>query len=250
MAKQKFIDMKINGVEQTNGNGKGKQLAIAQSSASQNPNEDSSLELTTDQEAAVEDFIRLYMKSFEITTSEDNYAVNEAIDKETYQKTKWQRMLYRKISSKRHLLINLHSVDQKTLVERIIEIAKVLFGLHMVEHPQVKSKGTWRKLISGQRKKAVMACFRMAPLHSIPHHRAINLFIKAYKMKWLEIEEENDKDEKHEETGNSEKNRKLKSTRMRKWRTSSKRRTKKKRRSTLSRQKRRRRSKQELSRSK
>jgi ryanodine receptor 2 len=199
MAKQKFIDMKINGSEQANGSGKGgakQQLAIAQSSAqsSQNPNEDSSLELSADQEAAVEDFIRLYMKSFEIATSDDNYAVNDAIDKETYQKTKWQRMLYRKISSKRHFLSGSPSLDPRTQVERIIEIAKVLFGLHMVEHPQVKSKGTWRKLISGQRKKAVMACFRMAPLHSIPHHRAINLFMKAYKSKWLEIAEENDKD--------------------------------------------------------
>lgn len=64
----------------------------------------------------------------------------------------------------------------------------------MVEHPLVKSKGTWRKLISGQRKKAVMACFRMAPLHSIPHHRAINLFLKSYKQNWLENEAENDTD--------------------------------------------------------
>ena len=52
-------------------------------------------------------------------------------------------------------------------------------------------KGTWRKLISSQRKRAVMACFRMAPLHSMPHHRAINLFLKSYKNCWLEVETEN-----------------------------------------------------------
>jgi ryanodine receptor 2 len=48
--------------------------------------------------------------------------------------------------------------------------------------------------MSSQRKKAVMACFRMAPLHSMPHHKAINLFIKSYKQNWLDIPEENDTD--------------------------------------------------------
>jgi hypothetical protein len=88
----------------------------------------------------------------------------------------------------------MQNLDQMAVIERIIDIAKVLYGLHMVDHPQIKSKGTWRKLISGQRKKAVMACFRMAPLYSIPHHRAINLFLKAYKQAWLEVETENDLD--------------------------------------------------------
>lgn len=131
-------------------------------------------------------------------------------------------MLYRKIASKRHLVSTMQNLSEETIIQRIIEIAKVnhspwaslcvillywhfkhhliliwkkvLFGLHMVEHPLVKTKGTWRKLISGQRKKAVMACFRMAPLHSIPHHRAINLFLKSYKQNWIENEAENDTD--------------------------------------------------------
>ncbi len=64
----------------------------------------------------------------------------------------------------------------------------------MVEHPHVKSQGTWRKLVSTQRKRAVMACFRMAPLYSMPQHRAINLFLKSYKSCWLEVETENDTD--------------------------------------------------------
>lgn len=133
---------------------------------------------------------------------------NEAMDKETYQKTKWQRMLYRKIG-KRHAssspppIANSSSsssngappVDPSQLIiQRIMEISKVLYGMHMVEHPPVKAKGTWRKLISSQRKRAVMACFRMAPLYSMSHHRAINLFLKSYKMCWLEVETENDTD--------------------------------------------------------
>ena len=76
--------------------------------------------------------------------------------------------------------------DDPLVIERIIDIAKVLAGLHLVEHPLAKQKNTWRKLISGQRKKAIMACFRMAPLYSMPPHRAINLFLKAYKRKWLD----------------------------------------------------------------
>lgn len=33
-----------------------------------------------------------------------------------------------------------------------------------------------------------MACFRMAPLYSLPGHRAINLFLKSYKQNWLDID--------------------------------------------------------------
>lgn len=162
------------------------------------------MELNKDQEDVVEDFIRRYMKSSE-SFGEDGNGVGGsggsatengggAIDKETYQKTKWQRMLYRKIASKRHLVSTMQNISEENIIARIMDIAKVLYGLHMVEHPLVKTKGTWRKLISGQRKKAVMACFRMAPLYSIPHHRAINLFLKSYKQNWLDNEAENDTD--------------------------------------------------------
>ena len=196
MAKQKFIDIKVGYSEGSiGGSSKNKQLAIPKNPVSSS--NDDTLELTHEQEEVVEYFIQQYFRSTEVSSKEgsiDNYSVNEAIDKDTYQKTQWQRMLYRKISSKRHLILNMQNLDQKAVIERIIDIAKVLYGLHMVDHPQIKSKGTWRKLISGQRKKAVMACFRMAPLYSIPHHRAINLFLKAYKQTWLEVETENDLD--------------------------------------------------------
>ena len=47
----------------------------------------------------------------------------------------------------------------------------------------------WKKLVSSQRKRAVMACFRMVPLYNLPRHRAINLFLKAYSSQWLQKEQ-------------------------------------------------------------
>lgn len=37
-----------------------------------------------------------------------------------------------------------------------------------VEHPQRSKKAVWHKLLSKQRKRAVVACFRMAPLYNLP----------------------------------------------------------------------------------
>ena len=37
-----------------------------------------------------------------------------------------------------------------------------------VEHPSMSHKSVWRKVVSTQRKRAVMACFRMIPLHNLP----------------------------------------------------------------------------------
>ncbi|CAG0880143.1 unnamed protein product [Darwinula stevensoni] len=74
------------------------------------------------------------------------------------------------------------------LVERIIAMAKVLFGLHMIDHPQAEGKSSGRKVLSVQRKKAVIACFRQTSLHSLPTHRAINLFLRSYAGLWLEDE--------------------------------------------------------------
>jgi ryanodine receptor 2 len=150
--------------------------------------------LNKDQEDVVEDFIRRYLKSSAEAAENNTQVANETIDKETYQKTKWQRMLYKKIGSKRNLVTTMVNLSQDQLSIRIMDISKVLFGLHMVEHPQVKSSGILRKLVSGQRKKAIMGCFRMAPLYSIANHRAINIFLKSYKTNWLDNEAENDTD--------------------------------------------------------
>ena len=203
LAKQKFIDMKVvvegkNKLQAIkNGNGVG--TVVTNGTGDDNTD----LDLTQDQEAVVEDFVRTYLKSpnysESITINLNDANVQKSlelasIDKVSYQKNKWQRMLYRKIGSKRHLMNTKQTLSEDEVVERILKISKVLFGLHMVEHPQAKKKGVWRKLISSQRKRAVMACFRMAPLYSIPLHRAINLFIKSYKQIWLETEEESKKD--------------------------------------------------------
>lgn len=40
--------------------------------------------------------------------------------------------------------------------------------LPQVEHPQRSKKAVWHKLLSKQRKRAVVACFRMAPLYNLP----------------------------------------------------------------------------------
>eukprot|EP00918_Siedleckia_nematoides_P083659 GHVU01183372.1.p1 GENE.GHVU01183372.1~~GHVU01183372.1.p1 ORF type:complete len:1551 (-),score=325.07 GHVU01183372.1:746-4819(-) len=68
-------------------------------------------------------------------------------------------------------------------------MAQVLHGLYLVEHPSSSMKTVWKKVVSSQRKRAVMACFRMVPLYSLPKHRAINLFIRSYKDLWLSTEE-------------------------------------------------------------
>ena len=42
------------------------------------------------------------------------------------------------------------------------------FNFFQVEHPSSAMKNAWKKVISSQRKRAVMACFRMIPLHGTP----------------------------------------------------------------------------------
>ena len=168
IAKQKFVDIKTGNFAELKlsaAKTKALQNAAAIASASQGANEDDNIELTGDQEAIVEDFINKYMKTFEnvndmnvkkingVDVSEPQIVFNEAMDKDTYQKTKWQRMLYRKIASKRHMSPPLNHgsnvagnggqpIDNnQIIIMRIMEISKVLYGMHMVEHPPVKSKG-------------------------------------------------------------------------------------------------------------
>ncbi|XP_070180339.1 ryanodine receptor-like isoform X4 [Littorina saxatilis] len=107
-------------------------------------------------------------------------------------KVRWQKVLYRKIGDSK--TPGTTQLSQKRIIERIISMAKVMHGLHMVlvdsvEHPSAALKNAWKRVISSQRKRAVMACFRMIPLHGTPRHRAINLFIKSYKRQWLETED-------------------------------------------------------------
>ncbi|PSN30490.1 Ryanodine receptor [Blattella germanica] len=79
----------------------------------------------------------------------------------------WQHYLYSKLGQKK--------VDEEgkpvkieDVVERIVAMSKVLYGLHMIDHPQQQSKGSYRSVVSTQRKRAVIACFRQTSLHSLP----------------------------------------------------------------------------------
>ncbi|XP_041469245.1 ryanodine receptor 2-like isoform X1 [Lytechinus variegatus] len=99
----------------------------------------------------------------------------------------WQRHLYNKMAASK--LVQVVELTKDKVIERIINMAQVLHRLHQMEHPSVSKKSAWRRLMSAQRKRAIMACFRMIPLHHLPRHRAINYFLKAYKEKWLSNEE-------------------------------------------------------------
>lgn len=179
MAKQKFIDIKT----------------IEMNSVVESKNE-ANIELNSDHEEIVINAIKAYVKSLESLADPNAIEIEsgEAIDKESYQKTKWMRMLYGKIVSKRHLIPALKSLTPEEIMQRMIEMSKVLYGMHMVEHPHTKSKGVTKKLVSAGRKRAIMACFRMAPVYSLAINKAINLFLKSYKAGWLQNEEENDTD--------------------------------------------------------
>ncbi|KAG5681994.1 hypothetical protein PVAND_011393 [Polypedilum vanderplanki] len=113
----------------------------------------------------------------------------------------WQHYLYSKLGKKNEP--TLEDVSEKTTtttdkkgeekkiedtVERIVAMAKVLYGLHMIDHPQQQSKNVYHSVVSIQRKRVVIACFRQTSLHSLPRHRACNIFAKVYKDLWLQEE--------------------------------------------------------------
>ncbi|EPQ17120.1 Ryanodine receptor 2 [Myotis brandtii] len=97
---------------------------------------------------------------------------------------RWQMALYKDLPNRPE-----DSADPEKTVERVLDIASVLFHLEQVEHPQRSKKAVWHKLLSKQRKRAVVACFRMAPLYNLPRHRAVNLFLQGYEKSWIETEE-------------------------------------------------------------
>ncbi|XP_047673442.1 ryanodine receptor 2 isoform X7 [Tachysurus fulvidraco] len=97
---------------------------------------------------------------------------------------RWQMALYKEMPNRSE-----DTSDPEKTVERVLDIAHVLFHLDQVEHPQRSKKAVWHKLLSKQRKRAVVACFRMAPLYNLPRHRAVNLFLQGYEKSWIETEE-------------------------------------------------------------
>uniref|UniRef100_A0A3Q3G354 Ryanodine receptor 2b (cardiac) n=1 Tax=Labrus bergylta TaxID=56723 RepID=A0A3Q3G354_9LABR len=79
-------------------------------------------------------------------------------------------------------MFNLMSVDwaiaeTKETVDKILEIARVLYYLDQVEHPQKSKKPAWHRVLSKQRKRAVVACLRMAPLYNLPRYQQ-NMYLQ------------------------------------------------------------------------
>ncbi|KAA0711620.1 Ryanodine receptor 3 [Triplophysa tibetana] len=77
---------------------------------------------------------------------------------------RWQLNLYKDVIVKSD-----GPPDPEKTVERIHRISAAVFHLE-------------------QRKRAVVACFRMAPLYNLPRHRSINLFLTGYLRLWIEAE--------------------------------------------------------------
>ncbi|XP_051937189.1 ryanodine receptor 2 [Hippocampus zosterae] len=81
------------------------------------------------------------------------------------------------------------ATDVETTVDKIVALARVLHYLDQVEHPHKHKRATWHQVLSKQRKQAVVACLRMAPLYNLPRHRAVNLFLQGYNKSWILAEE-------------------------------------------------------------
>uniref|UniRef100_A0A5F8GV70 Ryanodine receptor 3 n=1 Tax=Monodelphis domestica TaxID=13616 RepID=A0A5F8GV70_MONDO len=93
---------------------------------------------------------------------------------------KWQLNLYKDV------LKNEEPCDPEKTVERVQRISAAVFHLEQVEQPLRSKKAVWHKLLSKQRKRAVVACFRMAPLYNLPRHKINNFFLSTFQRVWLE----------------------------------------------------------------
>ncbi|XP_066529527.1 ryanodine receptor 3-like [Hoplias malabaricus] len=96
---------------------------------------------------------------------------------------RWQLNLYKDVVVKFE-----GPAGPEQTVERLQTISAAVFHLEQVEQPLRSKKCVWQKLLSKQRKRAVVACFRMAPLYNLPRHRSINLFLTGYQRIWIETE--------------------------------------------------------------
>ncbi|PIC27807.1 hypothetical protein B9Z55_019948 [Caenorhabditis nigoni] len=81
-------------------------------------------------------------------------------------KNAWQLSLYRKIGKSQ--MRGKDEMSQEAVIEKIFNMGQVSAILHVTEHPQMQLSQAWKKVVSTQRKRAVVACFRMVPLYGIP----------------------------------------------------------------------------------
>ncbi|XP_030878192.1 ryanodine receptor 3-like [Leptonychotes weddellii] len=93
---------------------------------------------------------------------------------------KWQLNLYKDV------LKSEEPFNPEKTVERVQRISAAVFHLEQVEQPLRSKKAVWHKLLSKQRKRAVVACFRMAPLYNLPRHKINNFFLTTFQRVWLE----------------------------------------------------------------
>ncbi|XP_063040140.1 ryanodine receptor 3-like [Engraulis encrasicolus] len=96
---------------------------------------------------------------------------------------RWQLNLYKDVVVRHE-----GPANPDRTVERVQGLSAAVFHLEQVEQPLRSKKCVWQKLLSKQRKRAVVACFRMAPLYNLPRHRSINLFLLGYQRIWIETE--------------------------------------------------------------
>ncbi|XP_031429541.1 ryanodine receptor 1b isoform X8 [Clupea harengus] len=96
---------------------------------------------------------------------------------------RWQMSLYNETSGKLE-----DAENPEKVVKRVQEVSAVLFHIELTEHPFKSKKMVWHKLLSKQRRRAVVACFRMTPLYNVPRHRASNMFLNGYKRNWIMTE--------------------------------------------------------------
>uniref|UniRef100_A0A674D9Z6 Ryanodine receptor 1 n=1 Tax=Salmo trutta TaxID=8032 RepID=A0A674D9Z6_SALTR len=100
---------------------------------------------------------------------------------------RWQMSLYKEMAGKAE-----DADAPEKVVKRVQEVSAVLYYIEVVsrvtEHPFKSKKMVWHKLLSKQRRKAVVACFRMTPLYNLPRHRASNMFLEGYKRNWIHTE--------------------------------------------------------------
>ncbi|XP_077395752.1 ryanodine receptor 3-like isoform X3 [Festucalex cinctus] len=99
---------------------------------------------------------------------------------------RWQLNLYKDI-----MIRGEGPPDPDRVVDRIQRISAAVFNLEQVEQPLRSKKCVWQKLLSKQRKRAVVACFRMAPLYNLPRDKNNNYFLNTYQHIWLEKMHEN-----------------------------------------------------------
>ncbi|XP_023168844.1 ryanodine receptor isoform X8 [Drosophila hydei] len=111
----------------------------------------------------------------------------------------WQHYLYSKLGKTEEPVdeqalekVNANSNEKgkdKTTetVDRIVAMAKVLFGLHMATGAKNKTK-RWSSKISVARRQAVISSLRAKHLYRMSRHRACNIFARTYYEQWLQEE--------------------------------------------------------------